>query len=248
MDNFGNPPFTFHCFYGRNRLTRLLLAEDEKILAQAIIYALEREGMVATHAKNGEEAIYLLDNYTYDMAILDITMPKVDGLEVARHIRKRQDIPVLFLTALSGESVVLSGFELGADDYLTKPFSYKELLVRVKAILRRGQAVSRQTASEASLSLDRLSIDSGSHIAKMDGEMIPLTLTEFHILAYLLNNVGRACGGKEILKIVRGYEAEEYEAREILRVHVQHLRQKMKTKKGDPEHVENVHGVGYMIK
>lgn len=230
------------------RLANLLLAEDEEILAQAIIYALKQAGMSLTHAKNGEEALRLLRTEMYDMAILDITMPKIDGLEVARHIRQQQDIPVLFLTALSGEENILAGFEVGADDYLTKPFSYKELLARIKAILHRSQKTSRRPTQDTSLSLGQVSIDSNAYVAKMGDKILPLTLTEFHILVYLLSNVGRACGGREILKAVRGYEAEEYEAREILRVHIQHLRQKMKTKKDDPEHIANVHGIGYMIR
>jgi len=229
-------------------LAKLLLAEDEETLAHAISYALKRAGMSLTYAKNGEEALRLLRASVYDMAILDINMPKIDGLAVARLVRQQQDIPILFLTALSGEENILSGFEVGADDYLTKPFSYKELLARIKAILQRSQRASRHSAQETSLSVGRISIDSAGHVAKMDGKILPLTLTEFHILSYLIEKSGRACRGREILKAVRGYEAEEYEAREILRVHIQHLRQKMKTKKGDPEHIENVHGVGYMIK
>ncbi len=229
-------------------MAKLLLAEDEEILAHAIIYALKQAGMSLTHAKNGEEALRLLRTSVYDIAILDINMPKIDGLAVARLVRQQQDIPILFLTALSGEENILSGFEVGADDYLTKPFSYKELLARIKAILQRNQRASRHLAQETSLSVGRISIDSAGHVAKMDGKILPLTLTEFHILSYLIEKSGRACRGREILKAVRGYEAEEYEAREILRVHIQHLRQKMKTKKGDPEHIENVHGVGYMIK
>ncbi len=229
-------------------MANLLLAEDEEILAQAIIYALKQAGMSLTHAKDGEEALRLLRTNVYDMAILDISMPKIDGLAVARLVRQQQDIPILFLTALSGEENILSGFEVGADDYLTKPFSYKELLARIKAILYRSQKASRRPTQKTSLSLGQISVDSDAFVARMGDKILPLTLTEFHILVYLLNNVGRACRGREILKAVRGYQAEEHEAREILRVHIQHLRQKMKTKKGDPEHIVNVHGVGYMIK
>ncbi len=228
-------------------MASLLLAEDEEILAQAIIYTLKQTGMSLTHAKDGEEALRLLRTKVYDMAILDIRMPKIDGLAVARLIRQQQDIPILFLTALSGEENILSGFEVGADDYLTKPFSYKELLARIKAVLNRSQKIAHPTQKN-NLSLGKISVDSNALVARMGNKILPLTLTEFHILVYLLNNAGRTCRGKEILKAVRGYEAEEYEAREILRVHIQHLRQKMKTKKGDPEHIENVHGVGYMIK
>lgn len=229
-------------------MVKLLLAEDEEMLAQAISYVLDREGIAVTHAKNGEEAIRLLEREVFDIAILDITMPKVDGLAVTRHIRQQQEIPILMLTALSGEADLLAGFEVGADDYLTKPFNYKELLARIKALLRRHQTQKSQTAVRATLTHHRLYINPNSHLARMEDQTLSLTLTEFRILTYLMTHLGRVCNGKEILETIQGYEVEEIEAREILRVHIQHLRQKMKTQRGQPEHIENVYGVGYIIR
>jgi DNA-binding response OmpR family regulator len=179
-------------------LTSLLLAEDEAILAQAIAYALEQAGMSLTHARNGEEALRLLRTNAYDMAILDITMPKIDGLEVARLIRQQQDIPILFLTALSGEENILSGFEVGADDYLTKPFSYKELLARIKAVLYRSQKASRRQAQKTSLSLGRISIDSAGHVAKMDGSI------DYKNTTLLMMSSGNF-GGMDLKKIANDF-------------------------------------------
>ena len=231
-------------------MTRLLLAEDETMLAQAICYALEQEGFEVTHVENGEQALNLLAQEQFDIAIFDINMPKMDGLELTRHIRKQFELPILMLTALDGEANLLTGFEAGADDYLTKPFSYKELIVRIKALLRRTQASKKESGvvRQSIFTCGRLCIDTNSYLAQIDNNPLPLTLTEFRILTYLVTNLGRACSGREIIAAVQGYDAEESEAREILRVHIQHIRQKMKTQQGQPEHIENVYGVGYVIR
>lgn len=229
-------------------MVKLLLAEDEEMLAQAICYTLNTAGLVVTHVKNGEEAISLLQTQSFDLAILDINMPKVDGLEVTRLIRQRQNTPILMLTALRGEANILTGFAAGADDYLTKPFSYKELLARVTALLRRSQASLPQPDLEPLLSQGRLQLDPNTYVARLNEIILPLTLTEFRILAYLIEHTGRACQAKEILQAVQGYQLEEYEAREILRVHINHIRQKMKIGPDEPEYIENVYGIGYIIK
>lgn len=230
-------------------MIRLLLAEDEMMLAQAIRFVLEQEGFTVIHAEDGEEALHLLTKESFDFAILDVNMPKMDGLELTRALRKQLDLPILMLTALSGEADLITGFEAGVDDYLTKPFSYKELIVRVKALLRRAQGQTRSPIPQSTiLTCGRLRVDTDSYLAQIDDIPIPLTLTEFRVLAYLVTNLGRACSGQEIITAVQGYDVAENEAREILRVHIQHLRRKMKTKSGQPEHIENVYGVGYVIR
>jgi DNA-binding response OmpR family regulator len=225
-------------------LSRILIIEDERPIAQSIAYTLKREGYEVTIATDGAEGLRLaLGTPAPSLIILDLMLPSMGGLEICRTLRQRQRswVPVLMLTAKAEEIDRVIGLEIGADDYITKPFSMRELIARVKATLRRPVS---ETTQEQNLACNGVEIDLGRHVATADGRALSLSPKEFELLATLLRNRGRAMTRDEILTQVWGDEGP-YRDPHTVDVHIRWLREKIEPLPGKPERLLTVRGVGY---
>ena len=215
---------------------RILLAEDERSLSRAVTALLERSHYAVDAVYDGHEALDYLESGNYDALILDIMMPKMDGWEVCREIRKNSKVPIIMLTARGDERDELLGFELGVDEYISKPFSPKILVARVEAILRR----TGQGNTEDTLSAGGIVIDKAAHIATVDGKTMDLSFKEFELLTYFLENQGIALSREKILNSVWNYDY--FGDARTIDTHVKKLRSKM----GDKgEYIKTVWGMGY---
>ncbi len=228
-------------------MEHILVVEDNPAQREAIAYALEKEGYDVDRAETGPEALEAARRQKPAAVILDLGLPDLDGFGVCQALRRDSSMPILVLTARDGEEDLLRAFALGADDYLTKPFRYRELLARVKALLRRSRG-GAIVPEEGRLQVGRLEVDLNTHTARLDGANLPLTLAEFRILASLVQNRGRVLNCRVLLQYALEYDAPEPEAREIVRVHIWRLRNKMGCAVGDEAYIENVRGIGYMIR
>lgn len=226
-------------------MEQVLLVEDNQAQADAIAYALEKEGYRVVRAETGSEALGRAKRSSPDIVILDLNLPGVDGFEVCRFLRQRSNVPILVLTARDAESDLLHAFELGADDYLTKPFRYREMLARVRALLRRGRGFL--SVEEGRIGLGQLRIDLNGHQATLRDQPLALTRAEFRVLAQLVEQCGHVLSCRDLLQHSLGYDASEAEAREIMRVHIWRLRNKMACTPDDAEYIHNIRGIGYMI-
>ena len=215
---------------------RLLLAEDEHSLSKAIITILERNGYQADAVYDGEEALNALASGRYDGAVLDIMMPKMDGWEVCKQIRKDSKVPIIMLTAKGEERDELQGFDCGADEYISKPFSPKILTARVDALVRRAYMVD---GSEC-INIGGIEIDKAAHMVKIDGEEIELSFKEFELLSYFVENKGIALSREKILNNVWNYDY--FGDARTIDTHVKKLRKKM-GEKGDC--IKTIWGMGY---
>jgi len=193
-------------------------------------------------ADNGQKGIELVENESPDVVILDIGLPDMDGYQVLREIRRFADVPILMLTVRGEDTDVAKGLELGADDYITKPFSHIELIARVQAVLRRAQGLAI-TDEERPFTSGKLSVDFNRNEVLIDGEPVKLTSTERKLLYYLIRNEGRILSHESLLTKVWG---DNYvDARDLLRVHIQHLRQKLEDSTESPNIIVTEHGIGY---
>ena len=220
----------------------VLVVDDEQPLRDFIRKNLEARGFTVHAAANGLEALAVFNTQPLDLIILDVMMPTMDGLETARRIRQSSLVPIVILTALSEEKDKVAALDLGADDYLTKPFGVEELLARVRAVLRRAKP---QTAplSASTLHAGDIILDPAAHIASRNGEPLKLTPTEFDLLHYLMRNTGKVITHRELLQRVWG--AEYGDEAEYLRVYIRRLRQKIEADPLNPRHLLTEHGVGY---
>lgn len=226
-------------------MEQVLLVEDDPVQADGIAYALEREGYRVVRAETGPEALRRAKECPIDLVILDLGLPGLDGFEVCRWLRQTSSVPILVLTARDAEEDLLRAFSLGADDYLTKPFRYREMLARLRALLRRSKGTFSPEGGQQRLG--RLRLDLEACEATLDGQLLPLTLAEFRMLARLVEECGHILSCRTLLQDALGYDASEAEAREIVRVHIWRIRNKMGCSPDDPEYIHNVRGVGYMI-
>ena len=227
---------------------KVLIAEDDKNLLDILRYNLEREGYRVVTAQNGAHALEKTQREKPDLIILDIMLPEIDGFEVCRIVRKEMTVPILMLTAKADEVDKIVGLELGADDYMTKPFSIRELLARIKAMLRRVEMVTKSfTASTntTSTTLDSgsLKLDTVRHLVTRNDKPIDLGPKEFDLLAFLMLNKGQVFSRDTLLEKVWGYEFTG-DTRTV-DVHVRWLRQKIETYPEKPEYLRTVRGVGY---
>jgi DNA-binding response OmpR family regulator len=222
----------------------ILVVEDERKIRDLVRSYLEREGHQVVTTASGAEAIALAEIADPQLVVLDLRLPDVPGEEVAREIRSRSQVPILMLTARSGGDDRIRGFELGADDYVTKPFSPRELVLRIQAILRRGRT---DTTPEEPLSFGggELVLDEARREAVVRGEVVGLTPTEWALLAALARTPGRVYSRFELINRTRGYEFEGYER--TVDSHVKNLRRKIERDPHDPRVVETVLGVGYRL-
>ena len=223
----------------------ILVVEDEENLLAAIKYNLDNEGYLSITANNGTEAIGLVSSEDPDLVILDVMLPELDGLEVCRIIRKDNDVPIMFLTAKDQEMDRVVGLELGADDYVVKPFSMRELLARVKAMLRRQRVKDSFTKDhlEEVLVSGSLSLNTASRILTRDGEILDIKPRAFDLLLLLMQNKGRAFSREQILERLWG--TDFYGDTRTVDVHIRWIREKIEDDPSDPTKLKTVRSIGY---
>lgn len=222
----------------------VLVVDDEKTLVKALSFNLEKEGFRVEQAYDGEEALQKVFDLKPDIVVLDLMLPEVDGFEVCRRIRKKLDIPIIMLTARSEDIDKVLGLELGADDYLTKPFNSRELVARIKAILRRS--IFREEEAKKLFQIGKLQIDLLQHRVRLGDDEISLTTKEFALLSFLAANAGNVYSREQLLEQVWGYDY--YGDVRTVDVHIRHLREKIETDPGKPELILTIWGTGYKIR
>ncbi|MBL1433689.1 MAG: response regulator transcription factor [Gammaproteobacteria bacterium] len=224
---------------------RILIVEDQADIANLIKINLDDLDCQVEIAADGREAAARIQNEEFDLFILDLMLPHVDGLELCRKIRTKENyVPVLMLTAKSEELDRVLGLEMGADDYMTKPFSVRELTARVKALFRRGDAMGQPVPSDqAVLVHGNLTIDISKHAVTLDGKSIELTAREFDLLVHFVNHPGRVYTRAQLLDTVWGYSHDGYE--HTVNSHINRLRTKIEYDASKPKYILTVWGVGY---
>jgi DNA-binding response OmpR family regulator len=221
-------------------MTTVLVVDDEPIVRDVVVRYLQRDGFETLVAGDGDTARTLIEQTPPELVVLDVMLPGMDGLALCKWIRARGDLPVIMLTARGEEADRIVGLELGADDYVTKPFSPRELAVRVQTVLRRAQPAA--TTAER-LAFDGLSIDPGSREVELDGDPLRLTAKEFDLLFFLASNPRHVFSRDQLMGRVWGYEAAVDTG--TVTVHVRRLRAKIERDPSAPQHLETVWGVGY---
>jgi DNA-binding response OmpR family regulator len=221
----------------------ILLVDDEDSIQKLLAYPLEREGFRVLQARDGEEALERFASERVDLVVLDLMLPKLDGLEVCRRLRAVSEVPIIMLTARDDELDKVLGLELGADDYITKPFSIREFRSRVRALLRRASAPRRVATDGESISAGGLRIDLARRTVEVQGRPVQLTYVEFELLRILAGQPGRVFSRRMLLEALWG--AADYREPRTIDVHVRHLREKLERDPAEPEHILTVRGVGY---
>ena len=225
-------------------MAKILVVDDEAVLVKGIRFNLQQEGYQVETGSDGEQAVELAREGSFDLIILDLMMPKIDGLQACMRIREFSDVPIIMLTAKSEDSDKLMGFACGADDYITKPFNLLELKARVRALLRRsGAGGQRQTAGR--LTAGHITLDPAQRAAWRDGQKVELTAKEFDLMELLMRNPGRVYSRENLLNVVWGYEyIGDYRT---VDVHVRRLREKLELDPANPEYIRTKWGVGYYL-
>jgi two-component system response regulator RegX3 len=222
-------------------VSRVLVVEDEESFSDALSYMLRREGFEVAVAANGHEALATFDRSGADLVLLDLMLPGISGTEVCRTLRQKSNVPIIMVTARDSEVDKVVGLELGADDYVTKPFSSRELVARVRAVLRRGAETEELLTATVEAGPVRMDVD--RHIVVVDGETISLPLKEFDLLELLLRNAGRVLTRGQLIDRVWG--ADYVGDTKTLDVHVKRLRSKIEPDPANPKHLVTVRGLGY---
>jgi len=223
-------------------MATILVVDDEPIVREVVVRYLEREGYTTLEADHGDRARELLQQQTPDLVVLDVMLPGTDGLELCRWIRDRSELPVILLTARGEEADRIVGLELGADDYVTKPFSPRELAARVRTVLRRSASTD---GTRARFAFGDVEIDTQTREVHKAGREVRLTAKEFDLLAFLAGNPRRVFGRDQLMSRVWGYEAALDTG--TVTVHVRRLREKIETDPSEPLHLQTVWGVGYRL-
>ncbi len=224
---------------------RILLVDDEEAIQTLLAYPLRREGYEVVPARDGRQALDLFAAQRFDLVVLDLMMPRLDGIEVCRRLRSRSQVPIIMLTARDDEVDKVLGLEIGADDYITKPFSVREFSSRVKAALRRTRMQGTGDA-EGTIAAGDLSIDLSRRQVRVRDERVQLTYVEFEILAALARSPGRVFDRDTLLERVWGDSA--YRDPRTIDVHIRHLREKVERDAKEPEYLFTVRGVGYRFR
>lgn len=219
---------------------RILVVDDERPLVESIRYNLEREGFICKTAFRGDEGLEMAIRERPDLIILDLMLPGLDGLEVCRRIRRSSDVPIIMLTAKESEADRVTGLELGADDYVTKPFSMRELIARIRSVLRRSSAV--QPAPEVMI-VGGIRLDRASHDVHVGLHRVELTAKEFELLAFLMQNNGRVLTREVLLDRVWG--SDFFGEPRTVDVHIRWLREKIESDPAAPCFIQTVRGIGY---
>lgn len=225
---------------------RVLVVDDEKLIVKGIRFSLEQDGMKIDAAYDGEEALSLVRENTYDLILLDVMLPKLDGFEVCQQIREFSDVPIVMLTAKGEDMDKILGLEYGADDYITKPFNILEVKARIKAIMRRtGKRGRMETPSKVIVKGD-MTIDCESRRVIIEDKEVNLTAKEFDLVELLATNPNKVYSRENLLNIVWGYEYPG-DARTV-DVHIRRLREKIEKNPSDPKYVHTKWGVGYYFR
>ena len=230
---------------------KVLLVEDEKSIADGIIYNLKNEGLKVTHVDEGKIALDIFDEEHFDLLILDIMLPEVSGLEICQSIRKSSNVPIIMLTAKDDENDKIRGLEMGADDYITKPFSVKELISRIKAVLRRTKnsellnSLDEDINSAKEINIGNIAMNPLRYEAKIDDEIIELRPREFELLYYLCENAGNIISRDKLFSKVWGYSFAGNS--KTLDVHIQRIRERIEVNPKSPQRLTTVRGVGYKL-
>ena len=223
---------------------KILIADDEAHILDNLSAYLSAEGFLLFTAKNGKEALFSFRHEKPDLVILDVMMPEMDGWQTARLIRKESDIPLLFLTARVDDSDQIMGLEIGADEYITKPFSPRVVVAKVRALLRR--AYGDMQAEMTIYTIGDLELNVEQHTVKRDGELIDLTPSEFSLLQLMMSRPGRVFSRMALLEHLQGEAYAPYER--TIDVHIKNLRLKLETDNHHPSYIETVYGVGYKMR
>jgi DNA-binding response OmpR family regulator len=229
-----------------NGSARILLVDDEQSIQTLLSYPLRKDGYHVTSALDGSEALQRFDEGRFDLVVLDLMLPQLDGVEVCRRLRSRSQVPIIMLTAKGSETDKVAGLEVGADDYITKPFSMREFRSRVKAALRRSRMAAANGADEravGAISASDLTIDFDRHLVTLRDEEVKVTYVEFEILGALARSPGRVLTRETLLEHVWG--DSEYRDPRTVDVHIRHLREKLEADPKEPEFLFTVRGVGY---
>ena len=229
----------------RGRPARILLVDDEQPVQKLLSFPLEKEGYEVVPALDGQEALERFESERFDLVVLDIMLPKMDGLEVCRRMRAKSSVPIIMLTAKAEEIDKVLGLEIGADDYITKPFSMREFRSRVRAALRRAE-MSQLDGGDEPLDRGDLHIDMAKRTTELNGEPVQLTYVEFEILSVLARHPGRVYTRDMLLDRIWGDSA--YRDQRTIDVHIRHLREKLEQDPRVPEYLLTVRGVGYRFK
>ena len=223
---------------------RILVVDDEKTLVKGMKFNLENEGYEVECAYDGAAALELAREGRFDLLILDVMMPEMDGIEACMKIREFSNVPIIMLTARSEDADKLMGFESGADDYLTKPFNILELKARVRALLRRAAGVQRSQGSL--LTVGKITLNTEERVAIRDGETVDLTAKEYDLIELLMRNPRRVYSRENLMNVVWGYTyAGDYRT---VDVHIRRLREKLEENPAEPDHIMTKWGVGYYFK
>ena len=230
---------------------KVLLVEDEKSIADGIIYNLKNEGLKVTHVDDGKIAIDIFHEEHFDLIILDIMLPEISGLEICKAIRKSSNVPIIMLTAKDDENDKISGLEMGADDYITKPFSVRELISRVKAVLRRTKnselvkGVDEDFNFAKEITIGNIAVNPLRYETKIDNEIIELRPREFELLYYLCENAGNIVSRDKLFSKVWGYSFAGNS--KTLDVHIQRIRERIEVNPKLPKRLVTIRGVGYKL-
>ncbi len=234
-----------------DRPPRILLADDEQSIQTLLSYPLQKDGFEVVRASDGREALARFAEQPFDLVVLDVMMPQLDGLEVCRRLREKSSVPIIMLTAKTEEIDKVLGLELGADDYITKPFSMREFSSRVKAALRRAGMSTRVDDDDADgaappLTHHELRIDFAKRTVRVRGDEVPMTYVEFEILGVLASAPGRVFTRDVLLTRIWGDSA--FRDPRTIDVHIRHLREKLESDPKQPEYIFTVRGVGYRFR
>ena len=225
-------------------MTKILIVEDETSFSEAISFLLGKEGFETDIAENGRVALELFKSHSYDLVLLDLMIPEVSGIDVCRAIRTTSMVPIIMLTAKDSEVDKVVGLELGADDYVTKPYSSRELVARIKAVLRRGTPESADADSSSAIqSAGNIRMDVERHQVTVNGTLINLPLKEFELLEFLMRNEGRVLTRGQLIDRVWG--GDYYGDTKTLDVHIKRLRSKIEEDPANPQLIQTIRGLGY---
>jgi two-component system, OmpR family, response regulator RegX3 len=225
-------------------MSRILIVEDEETLAEAISFLLSKEGFEVEIAEDGPAAIAAFDKNGADLILLDLMLPGLSGTEVCRQIRAKSSVPIIMLTAKDSEIDKVVGLEIGADDYVTKPYSSRELIARIRAVLRRGE-LGDVTVVDGVLSVGPIRLDSDRHVISVNNEQVALPLKEFELLEFLMRNSGRVLTRMQLIDRVWG--SDYVGDTKTLDVHIKRLRAKIEKDPANPEMIQTVRGMGYKL-
>jgi two-component system response regulator RegX3 len=226
-------------------MTRILIVEDEASFSEALAFLLSKEGFETAVAETGREALDMFNAQGADLILLDLMIPVVSGVEVCRSIRTHSQVPIIMLTAKDAEIDKVVGLEIGADDYVTKPYSSRELIARIKAVLRRGQAEDQGDYDEDLLEVGPIRLNIGKHQVFVKGNPVALPLKEFELLEFLMRNSGRVLTRSQLIDRVWG--GDYYGDTKTLDVHIKRLRAKVEEDPANPVLIQTIRGLGYKL-